>query len=161
MQKVSVLIWENTSFPSCYFLFSHWLGSTTHYNNYSPFSISLLALFMLRLSGSLMMAILYLGITIFKNLILCYSLWVQLSLHGLDHIIFSVLAYVLRRYWQMKLWWQVYYRFSNLSLLREPMMLISGFFFLFVACIIYMHADLTISKSSPSYLAKLQWDEVS
>ncbi|CAN4121306.1 unnamed protein product [Withania somnifera] len=57
-------------------------------------------------------------------------------------------------------YFQVYYRFSNLSLLREPMMLISGFFFLFVACIIYMHADLTISKSSPSYLAKLQWDEV-
>lgn len=39
-------------------------------------------------------------------------------------------------------------------------MLISGFFFLFVACIMYMHADLSISKSSPSYLAKLQWDEV-
>ncbi|XP_075082116.1 dolichyl-diphosphooligosaccharide--protein glycosyltransferase subunit 1A isoform X1 [Nicotiana tabacum] len=57
-------------------------------------------------------------------------------------------------------YFQVYYRFSNLSLLREPMMLISGFFFLFVACIVYMHADLTISKSSPSYLAKLQWDEV-
>ncbi|CAL5383319.1 unnamed protein product [Camellia sinensis] len=55
---------------------------------------------------------------------------------------------------------QVYYKFNNLSLLREPLMLISGFFFLFVACIVYMHADLTISKSSASYLAKLQWDEV-
>lgn len=55
---------------------------------------------------------------------------------------------------------QVYYRFSNLSLLREPLMLISGFFFFFVACIIYMHADMSISKSSASYLAKLQWDEV-
>lgn len=40
-------------------------------------------------------------------------------------------------------------------------MLISGFFFLFVACIVYMHADMSISKSSASYLAKLQWDEVS
>uniref|UniRef100_A0A5B7BBE4 Dolichyl-diphosphooligosaccharide--protein glycosyltransferase subunit 1 n=1 Tax=Davidia involucrata TaxID=16924 RepID=A0A5B7BBE4_DAVIN len=55
---------------------------------------------------------------------------------------------------------QVYYKFNNLSLLTEPLMLISGFFFLFVACIIYMHADMTISKSSASYVAKLQWDEV-
>lgn len=55
---------------------------------------------------------------------------------------------------------QVYYKFSNLSMLREPLMLISGFFLLFVASILYMHADLAISKSSPSYLAKLQWDEV-
>lgn len=39
-------------------------------------------------------------------------------------------------------------------------MLIFGFFFMFVACIVYMHADLTISKSSASYVAKLQWDEV-
>ncbi|XP_051123880.1 dolichyl-diphosphooligosaccharide--protein glycosyltransferase subunit 1A [Andrographis paniculata] len=55
---------------------------------------------------------------------------------------------------------QVYYRFSNLSLFREPLMLIFGFFLFFVACVVYTHADLTISKSSPSYLAKLQWDEV-
>ncbi|XP_059637598.1 dolichyl-diphosphooligosaccharide--protein glycosyltransferase subunit 1A [Cornus florida] len=55
---------------------------------------------------------------------------------------------------------QVYYKFSNISLLMEPFMLISGFFFLFVACIIYMHADMTISKSSASYVARLQWDEV-
>lgn len=57
-------------------------------------------------------------------------------------------------------YFQVYYKFSSLSMFREPLMLISGFFFLFVACIMYMHADLSISKSSPSYLAKLQWDEV-
>ncbi|KAL0361882.1 UNVERIFIED_CONTAM: Dolichyl-diphosphooligosaccharide--protein glycosyltransferase subunitA [Sesamum radiatum] len=57
-------------------------------------------------------------------------------------------------------YFQVYYRFRNLSLLREPLMLIFGFFLFFVACIVYMHADFTISKSSPSYLAKLQWDEV-
>ncbi|KAL6509879.1 hypothetical protein OROGR_022367 [Orobanche gracilis] len=54
----------------------------------------------------------------------------------------------------------VYYKFSNLSLLREPLMLIFGFFLFFVACVLYTHADFTISKSSPSYLAKLQWDEV-
>ncbi|KAK1362209.1 Dolichyl-diphosphooligosaccharide--protein glycosyltransferase subunit 1 [Heracleum sosnowskyi] len=55
---------------------------------------------------------------------------------------------------------QVHYKFSKFSLLREPLMLITGFFLLFVACITYMNADLTISKFSPSYLAKLQWDEV-
>ncbi|KAL3830539.1 hypothetical protein ACJIZ3_019341 [Penstemon smallii] len=57
-------------------------------------------------------------------------------------------------------YFQVYYRFSNISLLTEPLMLIFGFFLFFVACVIYTHADLTISKSSASYLAKLQWDEV-
>ncbi|KAI7756472.1 hypothetical protein M8C21_018489 [Ambrosia artemisiifolia] len=57
-------------------------------------------------------------------------------------------------------YFQVHYKFSNLSLLTEPLMLIFGFFSVFVACIIYMHADFTISKSSASYLAKLQWDEV-
>ena len=55
---------------------------------------------------------------------------------------------------------QVYYKFNNISLLREPLMLISGFSLLFVACIVYMRTDMSISKSSPSYLAKLQWDEV-
>ncbi|MQM14110.1 hypothetical protein Taro_047041 [Colocasia esculenta] len=54
----------------------------------------------------------------------------------------------------------VYYRFNNLSLLREPLMLIVAFFLLFVAYIVYMHVDITISKSSASYIAKLQWDEV-
>jgi hypothetical protein len=55
---------------------------------------------------------------------------------------------------------QVYYKFNRLSMLREPLMLISGFFFLFVASIVYMHADLSISKTSASYLAKIQWEEV-
>ncbi|KAG7030026.1 Dolichyl-diphosphooligosaccharide--protein glycosyltransferase subunit 1A, partial [Cucurbita argyrosperma subsp. argyrosperma] len=54
----------------------------------------------------------------------------------------------------------VYYKFNSISMLREPIMLIFGFFVLFVSCIIYMHSDMSISKSSPSYLAKLQWDEV-
>ncbi|XP_021285467.1 dolichyl-diphosphooligosaccharide--protein glycosyltransferase subunit 1A [Herrania umbratica] len=57
-------------------------------------------------------------------------------------------------------YFQVYYKFNKLSMLREPLMLISGFFFLFVACIVYMHADISISKSSASYLAKQQWEEV-
>lgn len=39
-------------------------------------------------------------------------------------------------------------------------MLIAGFFFLFVTCVVYTHVDLSISKSSPTYLAKLQWEEV-
>lgn len=55
---------------------------------------------------------------------------------------------------------QVYYKFNRLSMLREPLMLISGFFFVFVASIVYMHADLSISKTSASYLAKIQWEEV-
>ncbi|XP_010471789.1 PREDICTED: dolichyl-diphosphooligosaccharide--protein glycosyltransferase subunit 1A [Camelina sativa] len=55
---------------------------------------------------------------------------------------------------------QVYYKFSNINLLSEPLMLISGFFVLFITCIIYTRADFSISKSSPTYLAKLQWDEV-
>ncbi|KAK1256563.1 Dolichyl-diphosphooligosaccharide--protein glycosyltransferase subunit 1A [Acorus gramineus] len=55
---------------------------------------------------------------------------------------------------------QVHYRFNNLSLLMEPMMLISGFFFLFVSCIVYMRVDMSISKTSASYQAKLQWEEM-
>ncbi|KAM5573947.1 dolichyl-diphosphooligosaccharide--protein glycosyltransferase subunit 1A [Rosa sericea] len=55
---------------------------------------------------------------------------------------------------------QVYYKFNSIAMLMEPLMLISGFFFLFVAGIVCMHVDLSISKSSASYLAKLQWDEV-
>ncbi|KAI3969602.1 hypothetical protein MKX01_020163 [Papaver californicum] len=57
-------------------------------------------------------------------------------------------------------YFQVYYRFNSLSLLMELLMLIFGFLFLFVTCIAYMHADFSISKSSASYLAKLQLDEV-
>ncbi|KAJ4777848.1 Dolichyl-diphosphooligosaccharide--protein glycosyltransferase subunit 1 [Rhynchospora pubera] len=58
------------------------------------------------------------------------------------------------------LYFQVYYKFNNISLLSEPMMLIVGIFLLFVACIVYMHTDLAISKTSSSYLEKLQWEEV-
>ncbi|XP_010539780.1 PREDICTED: dolichyl-diphosphooligosaccharide--protein glycosyltransferase subunit 1A-like [Tarenaya hassleriana] len=55
---------------------------------------------------------------------------------------------------------RVYYRFNSLNMLREPLMLIFGFFVFFITCIIYTHADFSISKSSAAYLAKLQWDEV-
>ncbi|XP_039135074.1 dolichyl-diphosphooligosaccharide--protein glycosyltransferase subunit 1A [Dioscorea cayenensis subsp. rotundata] len=55
---------------------------------------------------------------------------------------------------------QVYYKFNNLALLMEPFLLISGFLFLFIACIVYMHTDASISKFSASYLAKQQLDEV-
>ncbi|KAG2254470.1 hypothetical protein Bca4012_058058 [Brassica carinata] len=55
---------------------------------------------------------------------------------------------------------QVYYKFSNINLLSEPLMLITGFFVLFITCIVYTRADFSISKSSAAYLAKLQWDEV-
>ncbi|KAF3321095.1 dolichyl-diphosphooligosaccharide--protein glycosyltransferase subunit 1A [Carex littledalei] len=61
---------------------------------------------------------------------------------------------------ELNLYFQVYYKFNNISLLSEPMMLIVGIFLLFVACIVYMHTDLAISKTSSSYLEKLQWEEV-
>ncbi|KAB2096371.1 hypothetical protein ES319_A01G103900v1 [Gossypium barbadense] len=57
-------------------------------------------------------------------------------------------------------YFQVYYKFNRLSMLREPLMLISGIFLFFVPCIVYMHADTSISKFSASYLAKQQWEEV-
>ncbi|KAG5380078.1 hypothetical protein IGI04_027920 [Brassica rapa subsp. trilocularis] len=55
---------------------------------------------------------------------------------------------------------QVYYKFININLLSEPLMLISRFIVLFITCIIYTRADFSISKCSAAYLAKLQWDEV-
>ncbi|XP_077229379.1 ribophorin I [Tasmannia lanceolata] len=42
---------------------------------------------------------------------------------------------------------QVYYKFSPISMLAEPLMLISAFFLFFVACITYLHLDLSIRKS--------------
>lgn len=71
-----------------------------------------------------------------------------------------MLIYSLHRQWQYFSMIQVYYRFNNLSLLREPLMLVSGFFLLFVAYIVFVHVDMSISKSSASYISKLQWDEV-
>eukprot|EP01018_Ginkgo_biloba_P016536 Gb_37136 [translate_table: standard] len=58
------------------------------------------------------------------------------------------------------MFFQVYYNFSTISMLAEPLMLVTGFFFFFVACVAYSHFDFSISKSSVSYLAKLQREEV-
>ncbi|KAJ7570060.1 hypothetical protein O6H91_01G105700 [Diphasiastrum complanatum] len=55
---------------------------------------------------------------------------------------------------------QVYYKFNNLALLAEPLMLVFGIFCFFIACIAYMHFDFSISKSSASYQARLQREEV-
>ncbi|OAY45876.1 hypothetical protein MANES_07G099100v8 [Manihot esculenta] len=41
---------------------------------------------------------------------------------------------------------QVYYSFNQMVVLAEPLMLVSAFFFLFVACVAYLHIDLSIHK---------------
>ncbi|KAL0538575.1 hypothetical protein IC582_022723 [Cucumis melo] len=41
---------------------------------------------------------------------------------------------------------QVYYSFNPIFMLAEPLMLVSAFFFFFVACVAYLHVDLSISK---------------
>ncbi|KAK3232438.1 hypothetical protein Dsin_004319 [Dipteronia sinensis] len=41
---------------------------------------------------------------------------------------------------------QVYYTFNPIFMLAEPLMLASAFFLLFVACLAYLHVDLSIRK---------------
>ncbi|KAE9465320.1 hypothetical protein C3L33_02771, partial [Rhododendron williamsianum] len=41
---------------------------------------------------------------------------------------------------------KVYYNFNPIFMLAEPLMLASVFFFLFVACVAYLHIDLSIRK---------------
>lgn len=41
---------------------------------------------------------------------------------------------------------QVYYEFNPIFMLAEPLMLASVFFFLFVACVAYLHIDVSIRK---------------
>ncbi|XP_057477074.1 dolichyl-diphosphooligosaccharide--protein glycosyltransferase subunit 1B [Actinidia eriantha] len=41
---------------------------------------------------------------------------------------------------------QVYYYFNPIFMLAEPLMLASVFFFFFMACVAYLHADLSIRK---------------
>ncbi|XWS56433.1 hypothetical protein CRYUN_Cryun09bG0085100 [Craigia yunnanensis] len=41
---------------------------------------------------------------------------------------------------------QVYYTFKPIFMLAEPLMLASAFFLFFVACVAYLHIDLSISK---------------
>ncbi|KAF8395233.1 hypothetical protein HHK36_019175 [Tetracentron sinense] len=41
---------------------------------------------------------------------------------------------------------QVYYNFNPLSMLVEPLILVSAFFLFFMACVAYLHVDLSIRK---------------
>jgi oligosaccharyltransferase complex subunit alpha (ribophorin I) len=45
---------------------------------------------------------------------------------------------------------QVYYEFNPVFMLAEPLMLISAALLFFVACIAYLHMDLSIGKSQAS-----------
>lgn len=42
--------------------------------------------------------------------------------------------------------WQVYYTFKPIFMLAEPLMLASAFFLFFIACVAYLHIDLSIRK---------------
>ena len=42
---------------------------------------------------------------------------------------------------------QVYYNFNPIFMLAEPFMLASAFFLFFMACVAYLHIDLSIRKS--------------
>ncbi|KAJ9175528.1 hypothetical protein P3X46_014076 [Hevea brasiliensis] len=46
---------------------------------------------------------------------------------------------------------QVYYTFNQMFVLAEPLMLVSAFFFFFVACVAYLHIDLSIHKPSQHF----------
>ncbi|XP_050210871.1 dolichyl-diphosphooligosaccharide--protein glycosyltransferase subunit 1B [Mercurialis annua] len=41
---------------------------------------------------------------------------------------------------------QVYYTFNQIFMLAEPLMLVSVFFFFFIACVAYLHIDLSLHK---------------
>jgi oligosaccharyltransferase complex subunit alpha (ribophorin I) len=45
---------------------------------------------------------------------------------------------------------QVYYEFNPVFMLAEPLMLIAAALLFFVACIAYLHMDLSIGKSQAS-----------
>lgn len=52
------------------------------------------------------------------------------------------------------------YKFATAAMLAEPLMLVAGFFAFFAASIAYIHLDFSISKSSASYQARVQREEV-
>lgn len=54
----------------------------------------------------------------------------------------------------------MYFKFNTIAMLVEPLMLVAGFFLFFVACIAYARLDFPISKSSASYQARIQREEV-
>ncbi|KAI5085002.1 hypothetical protein GOP47_0001171 [Adiantum capillus-veneris] len=45
-------------------------------------------------------------------------------------------------------------------MLVEPLMLVIGFFLFFIACVAYAQLDFSISKSSASYQARIQCEEL-
>eukprot|EP00250_Pteridium_aquilinum_P001424 c11620_g1_i1 orf=429-2282(-) len=55
---------------------------------------------------------------------------------------------------------EVHYKFNTIAMLVEPLMLVTGFFLFFVACIVYARMDFSISKSSASYQARIQREEL-
>eukprot|EP00850_Spirogloea_muscicola_P006245 SM000029S10540 [mRNA] locus=s29:725330:728234:+ [translate_table: standard] len=55
---------------------------------------------------------------------------------------------------------QVFYRFNPLAQLVEPLLLVAAFFTFFLASMAYVRCDFTIAKSSTSYQAKLQREEM-
>jgi oligosaccharyltransferase complex subunit alpha (ribophorin I) len=55
---------------------------------------------------------------------------------------------------------QLYFKFNTIAMLAEPLMLVAGFFLFFVSCIAYARFDFSISKSSASYQARIQREEV-
>lgn len=55
---------------------------------------------------------------------------------------------------------EVHFKFNTIAMLVEPMMLVTGFFLFFVACIAYARLDFPISKSSASYQARIQREEL-
>ncbi|CAM6112002.1 unnamed protein product [Calypogeia fissa] len=57
-------------------------------------------------------------------------------------------------------YFQVVYKFATAAMLAEPLLLVAGFFAFFAASIAYIHFDFSISKSSASYQARAQREEV-
>lgn len=54
----------------------------------------------------------------------------------------------------------VLYSFSPIAQLVEPLILVIAFLLFFLTCVIYVRADFTISRHTPTYLAKMQQEEV-
>ena len=55
---------------------------------------------------------------------------------------------------------QVAYSFSSAALLAEPLLLVGAFLLFFLSLIAYSRMDLTISKSTAAYQAKIQNEQV-
>ncbi|KAI5068974.1 hypothetical protein GOP47_0015275 [Adiantum capillus-veneris] len=55
---------------------------------------------------------------------------------------------------------EIYFKFNPVAMLVEPLMLVTGFFLFFIACVAYARLDFSISKSSASYQARIQREEL-